>query len=112
MPQEITPSDLVFDDKTNVSGYMVDNILHGGSNDEENQKGGSALNVFKDLAVPAGLLLTQHYAKKRYYEKNDVGFLTDDLHERLLKLVDTNARSHSKTRKRIRTTTNKSKKKK
>ena len=111
MHQEITPSDLVFDDKTNVSGYMVDNILHGGLNNDENQKGGSALTLFKDLAVPAGLLLTQHYAKKRYYEKSDEGFLTEDIHSRLINLVDTNHKTRSKTRKYKRTPNIKTRKK-
>lgn len=114
MSQEITAIDYVFDESLISGGYKVDNILHGGSglNNENNQKGGSTLSVFKDLAVPGGLLLMQSYAKKRYYEKSDGGFLTEDIHNRLINLVDTNPNVRSKTRKRSRNSNNKTKKKK
>ena len=117
MTQEITANDLVIyggNKELMAAGYKVDSILYGGSAfnqsyDKPKQSGGAALTLFSDLAVPAGLLLTQNYAKKKYYEKNDGGFLTENIHDRLLDLM--NSGKKSKTRKRLKNLNNKTRRK-
>ena len=101
MSQEITANDLVMyggNKDLMAGGYKVDSILYGGkpfnqSYDKHKQTGGAALTLFNDLAVPAGLLLTQQYAKKRYYEKNDSGFLSENMHDRLLDLMSSSKKA-------------------
>ena len=117
MSQEITANDLVMyggNKDLMAGGYKVDSILYGGkpfnqSYDKPKQTGGAALTLFNDLAVPAGLLLTQQYAKKRYYEKNDSGFLSENMHDRLLDLMSSSKKA--RTRKRLKNLNNKTRRK-
>jgi len=111
----IGDNELVFnrqDGKIQSGGFTIDSILlqKGGSplttlnsNTELKQNGGgqSVSELFKNLAVPSGLL---HFENKQYggtthsrTHKN--GVISEDIYEKLLKFVEVNVGPGSKSRK-------------
>ena len=109
----IDRNELVFyTDKGNIQsgGYRIDNILmnndipamkttNGGN---KNGKDDSVSSIFKDLAIPAGLLYLQQPDVKKYPQKNSGEEVVEDsLYNRLLKIVDEDAeRTANKPRKK------------
>ena len=115
MSYELNAEDLILygGDQPMATGFKVNSILYGGNNFtnvyDKNQSGGAASTLFENLAVPAGLFLTQNYAKKKYYKKNDKGYISDNFHNRLLGLVSPT--NNAKTRKKRGGGNNKTKRK-
>jgi hypothetical protein len=119
--------DMVFNKsggKIQSAGFTVDSILMQKgeapliTRNMSAQTGGSVANLFKDLAVPAGLV---YFSKKQYggdalqsTVQNDDTFVSDDLHEKLLKMVEVEGGSKKlrKTRRSNEMTMNHSKTKK
>jgi hypothetical protein len=106
------------DGKISSAGFTIDSILmqkgepalltrNGGSI----QTGGNVSDLFKDLAVPAGLV--SFTPKQRggtshaNIVNNDV-VIPDDIHEKLLKMVEVDGQRTKKTR-RTNVTSNKTK---
>lgn len=103
------PEDLVFnkqDGKIMSGGFLINNIflnndapaLKTNNADLDRQLGGSKLDknvssIFKDLAVPAGLLYLQEKSVPHYrpenYGSNEV--VEDTLYDKLLKLAEPNS---------------------
>tara|TARA_Y100000780_G_scaffold220301_1_gene227533 strand:+ start:3346 stop:3771 length:426 start_codon:yes stop_codon:yes gene_type:complete len=109
------------DGETMIGGYTVDSILthyppmnsntnsdnsNTNSNTNSKQKGGHFANMFKDLAVPAGLLFIQQTYKPNkdtFKTINDnVNHIQDSVYDKLLELVTPNERKNYniKSRKR------------
>ena len=82
--------DMVFNKsggKIQSGGFNVESFLMGTPN---LQTGGGVLELFKNLAVPAGLAhLPRHQnaGTSGYYKNND-DVIRDDIHERMLKMVE------------------------
>lgn len=112
----IDRNELVFyTDKGNVQsgGYKIDNILMNSDlpamqtvNGGGKAKGDSVSSIFKDLAVPAGLLYLQQPPVPRYPQKNEGNeVIEDSLYNRLLKLASEDAeRAANKPRKKTKRT--------
>lgn len=111
-----SPVDMIFykeGDKIMSGGFSIDSLLlHNGispmytKNNENNLTGGnkssSVGDIFKNLAVPAGLLYQKNGGKKRdlfkyteHAEEVQGGFknnavLPEDIHDKLLKMIEVN----------------------
>jgi hypothetical protein len=115
----LSPADMVFykeaDEKTNEErimsgGFSIESLLlnNGESpmytvNTPSNLSGGNSVSgIFKNLAVPAGLLYQKNYEKKRklfeYTEDGaelvggfkDSAVIPEDIHSLLMKMVEVN----------------------
>lgn len=115
MSYQLNAEDLVLygGDQPTAAGFKINSILFGGNSFNNNYdkplSGGAATTLFENLAVPAGLFLTQNYAKNKYYKKNNSGYIADNLHNRLLQLVSLN--NNKKTKKKYKGGNNKTKRK-
>ena len=97
MEKELGIDDLVFsknDGKIQAGGFMIKNsLLEEGVpalkiQNNKNMSGGSVSSLFKDLAVPAGLLyLQQNMAQKHYHEKHPE-MINSGIYDKLLKLAE------------------------
>ena len=104
--------------KIESAGFTVDSILMKKgepaliTRNYGAQTGGGVANLFKDLAVPAGLV---YFAKKQRGGEmqstvhNNDDIISDDIHEKLLKMVEVEG-SLKKPRKTRRTDVNSNKK--
>jgi hypothetical protein len=106
MEKDYSNSPLIFNQNggdTFVTGYMIPETFgrittYNGLQDENNlQKGGNielVSNLFKGLAVPAGLfLLQQNYgdkSNKKPYQIIKQNVIEDDLYEKLFNMVSNN----------------------
>jgi hypothetical protein len=106
MEKDYSNSPLIFNQNggdTFVAGYMIPETFgrittYNGLQDENNlQKGGNielVSNLFKGLAVPAGLfLLQQNYgdkSNKKPYQIIKQNVIEDDLYEKLFNMVSNN----------------------
>lgn len=117
----IEPSDMVFnseDGKIMSNGYLINNIFLNSNqsdlntNNSEIHGGGSISSIFKDLAVPTGLLYlqqkpTNHYRSSTFGE-NEV--VDDTLYDKLLKLIEPDdIKKKQPTKKRKKSKNNKTK---
>lgn len=95
--------DLVFnkqDGKIMSGGFLVNNIFLNGNEPalktnnfatDKSFVGGSASSIFKDLAVPAGLLYLQQKTPSHYRDTSQLGendVVEDSLYDKLLKLAE------------------------
>ena len=116
-------TDLVFYKKGDTimsGGYTIESMLMNGgippmTTDNNNiQKGGGVSSMFKNLAVPAGLLFLQQEVKEKKYESANQSHVDEDMHDKLLELVSPENRKKFsiKTRRNKNTSTkNKTRKK-
>ena len=117
----IEPSDMVFNNEDgNImsNGYLIDNIFLNSNqsalntNNSKIHGGGSISSIFKDLAVPTGLLYlqqkpTNHYRSSTFGE-NEV--VDDTLYDKLLKLIEPDdIKKKQPTKKRKKSKNNKTK---
>jgi hypothetical protein len=134
---ELSPNDMIFykeGDKIMSGGFSIESLLlkNGGSpmytkNDDSNFIGGRAVSdLFKNLAVPSGLLYQPSKEKKRnlfeYNEKEyeggfkDAGVLPEDIHSQFMKFIELDnskkAKREKKTRRHSKEKKNNSKKSK
>jgi hypothetical protein len=89
--------DLVFNTDKNgditAGGFSVDScLLKSGVSpittiNNGSQKGGSVSEIFKDLAVPAGLLYMQQSLATAYSSGNGDEIISDSLYDKLLNLA-------------------------
>jgi len=89
--------DLVFNTDKNgnitAGGFSVDScLLKSGVSpittiNNSSQKGGSVSEIFKNLAVPAGLLYMQQSLATSYSSGNDDEIISDTLYDKLLNLA-------------------------
>ena len=97
------PEDLVFnkqDGKIMSGGFLVNNIFlnrnesalkTNNASADKTQVGGTASSIFKDLAVPAGLLFLQQKTPNHYRNTSAMGeneVVEDSLFDKLLKLSE------------------------
>jgi len=97
------PEDLVFnkqDGKIMSGGFLVNNIFlnrnesalkTNNASTDKSQVGGTASSIFKDLAVPAGLLFLQQKTHNHYRNTSAMGeneVVEDSLFDKLLKLSE------------------------
>jgi hypothetical protein len=97
------PEDLVFnkqDGKIMSGGFLVNNIFLNRNESalktnnavaDKTQVGGTASSIFKDLAVPAGLLFLQQKQPNHYRNASalgETGVVEDSLYDKLLKLSE------------------------
>jgi len=95
--------DLVFnkqDGKIMSGGFLINNIFLNGNepalktnnlSTDKSFVGGSASSIFKDLAVPAGLLYLQQKSPQHYRQTSQLGesdVVEDSLYDKLLKLSE------------------------
>jgi len=107
----LSANDMVFykeGEQIMSGGFSVDSILLKNNDSKSNFGGGGMSNIFKDLAVPAGLLYQPSYAtKKKFfkYEEHDDelegGFrqkevLPENIHDVLLKMIEHDNNKKSK----------------
>ena len=114
MSYQLSANDMIFykeDDKIMSGGFSIESLLlHKGespmytANGSENTNitGGSLSSIFKNLAVPAGLLYQTNKEKKRqlfeYNEDvqelqggfNNNSVLSEDIHSQLMKMIEVN----------------------
>lgn len=114
MSHQLSANDMIFykeGDKIMSGGFSIESLLlHKGqspmytANGSENTNitGGSVSSIFKNLAVPAGLLYQTNKEKKRQlFEYNEDGqeleggfnnnsVLSEDIHSQLMKMVEVN----------------------
>lgn len=92
----LSPEDLVYyekDGKIMSGGYAIESLLMKGkiapmsTANTHTQKGGSVSSIFKNMAVPAGLLLLQQEVKNKQYDYKNNEHVEDDLHDKLLDLI-------------------------
>ena len=121
------PSDLIIsnhDGKVTSGGYQIQNnsflsqkmspMLTQNSN--KTRKGGNPAmsDLFKDLAVPAGLFYMQSNYKRKNFNSNNHDMLSEPLFDRLLKFINKENKKNFDitTRKKRRGKQNKTKKNK
>jgi hypothetical protein len=133
---EITPEDLILykeGDKIYSGGFQVNSILlkqglspfssfqkAGQVSSDENYNGTNSNNVsdlFKNLAIPSGLLYLPNKLKTNNFEENEIiqkdtyveeeidndfdnDYVTDDIYDKLMDLASTNTYSKGGTKKR------------
>ena len=117
----IEPADMVFNNEngdTFSNGYLINNIFLNSNqsalntNNSKIHGGGSISSIFKDLAVPTGLLYlqqkpTNHYRSSTFGE-NEV--VDDTLYDKLLKLIEPDdIKKKQPTKKRKKSKNNKTK---
>lgn len=120
-PTIMNDDDFVFnkssDGKISSAGFTIDSILmqkgqpalltrNGGSV----QNGGNVSDLFKDLAVPAGLVSftpKQRGGNMHTNIVNNDDVISDDIHEKLLKMVEVDGKRNKKTRRAPNVTSNK-----
>jgi hypothetical protein len=116
MSHQLSANDMIFykeDDKIMSGGFSIESLLlnkgespmytaNGSENTNTNIIGGSVSSIFKNLAVPAGLLYQTNKEKKRQlFEYNEDGqeleggfnnnsVLSEDIHSQLMKMVEVN----------------------
>ena len=109
--------------KIQSAGFTVDSILlQKGEpalhtrNSGEQRGGGNVADLFKDLAVPAGLFSfnrKQFGGEDQSRIQNDDAIISDDVHEKLLKMVEVEGgRRPRKTRRTNNASSGKTKKQK
>ena len=125
MSHQLSANDMIFyneEGKIMSGGFSIESLLlrKGESpmyttNSSENKTGGSVSSIFKNLAIPAGLLYQSNKEKTRkmfeYNEDiqelhggfNDNSVLSEDIHSQLMKMIEVNdsgkTGSERKTRK-------------
>lgn len=111
------PNDFVFtqltDEDGNITtvggGYKVDSFFFKNGisplttiNNSGKQDGGKVSSPFENLAVPAGLFyVNQRMPKSRNYEYKEHEMISDDVFDKLFKLVEVDKKRKRKTRKNI-----------
>ena len=92
----LSPEDLVYyekDGKIMSGGYAIESLLMKGkippmsTSNTHGQKGGNVSSIFKNMAVPAGLLLLQQEVKNKQYNYKNNNHIEDSLHDKLLDLI-------------------------
>jgi len=113
MSHQLSANDMIFyneEGKIMSGGFSVESLLlrKGESpmytaNGSENKTGGSVSSIFKNLAIPAGLLYQSNKEKTRkmfqYNEDsqelqggfNNNSVLSEDIHSQLMKMIEVNA---------------------
>lgn len=83
-----------------IAGHPVNDILRYDSN--ASQIGGNVVSMFKDLAVPAGLLYLQHTKSKQYENDKSDEVISESLYDKLFNLAQEKPKSskHKKTRRK------------
>lgn len=112
MSHQLSANDMIFyneEGKIMSGGFSIESLLlrKGESpmyttNSSENKTGGSVSSIFKNLAIPAGLLYQSNKEKTRkmfeYNEDiqelhggfNDNSVLSEDIHSQLMKMIEVN----------------------
>ena len=96
-------------DISNCKSYPVNTLQYDCSSC---QAGGSVVSIFKDLAVPAGLLYLQQNhdgVSNDYVEEKSQEPMSQSLFDKLYELAEAspNVRKHQKTRRKMTTKANK-----
>ena len=96
MEKELGTNDLVFyNDKGKIKagGFMIKNtLLEQGIpaivTNNKNMTGGSVSSLFKDLAVPAGLLYLQQKIPSNHYHEKHPEMIESSIYDKLLGLAE------------------------
>jgi hypothetical protein len=108
----IDKNELVFySEKGNIQsgGYTINNILMNNNipvmttnNNKKTKNDNTVGSIFKDLAIPAGLLILQQPNEIKYPTGGNGNVIEDTLYNRLLKLASDDEKSNT-TRKKHKT---------
>lgn len=75
-----------------AGGFKVNSIIASAGEEMKKQSGGG-LSAFKDLAVPAGLLLMQRVAANNFTSSSNDQVIDEKLYSKLVDMVDETPKS-------------------